>query len=135
MSNNTIQASKVLILHPSRELAAQCASMLEQLGKFIEPKITHSVIIGGSSMKRQEFELINKPDIIIATPGRLIDILLNSKSIVLNSIEVLVLDEADKLLEMGFRPLIEEILKHIKRESEIENRQTLLLSATLTSGI
>lgn len=86
-------------------------------------------------MKRQEFELINKPDIIIATPGRLIDILLNSKSIVLNSIEVLVLDEADKLLEMGFRPLIEEILKHIKRESEIENRQTLLLSATLTSGI
>ena len=109
--------------------------MLEKLAKFINPGISYCVVIGGSSTHKQEQELRNIPDIIIATPGRLIDIMMNSKSIVLSQIETLVLDEADKLLEMGFKEEIEQILKLIKQDSEIENRQTLLLSATLTKDI
>ena len=57
-------------------------------------------------MKQQEYQLNNKPEIVIATPGRLIDIMMNSKSIELSNIETLVLDEADKLLEMGFKQMI-----------------------------
>jgi len=68
--------------------------------------VTHAVVIGGSSIKHQEYLLKNKPDIVIATPGWLIDIIMNSKSIELSNIETLVLDEADKLLEMGFKDAI-----------------------------
>ena len=131
----SLQESRVLILHPTRELAAQCASMFDQLTKFVVPKVTHSVIIGGSSTKRQEEELLAKPDVIIATPGRLIDILLNSKNIHLGNIETLVLDEADKLLEMGMKEMVEEILKQLKQTSEMDKVQTLLFSATLNKDI
>jgi len=109
--------------------------MLDQLSNFIVPKITYSVIIGGSSQKRQEYELSNNPDIIIATPGRLIDLLMNSKNVYVNTIETLVLDEADKLLEMGFTDHVNQVVKLIKQASMVQNRQTILLSATLSKGI
>lgn len=135
VSNSKLAKTRVLIFHPTRELAAQCSSMLENLKKFILPEITYSTIIGGSSIKKQELELQERPDIVIATPGRLLDIVMNSKNIHFNSIETVVLDEADKLLEMGFTEMIEELLKNIKRDSDIENIQTLLFSATLSKDI
>lgn len=79
--------------------------------------------------------MLNKPEIVIATPGRLIDIIMNSKSIELGNIETLILDEADKLLEMGFKDSIVQILKIINENSDVENRQTILLSATLSKEI
>ncbi|CAI2386644.1 unnamed protein product [Moneuplotes crassus] len=135
VSNTKIGKTRVLILQPTRELAAQCSSMLDNMNKFIIPKISYTTIIGGSSMKKQEAELMDKPDIVVATPGRLLDILMNSKSIYFNNIEALILDEADKLLEMGFQEMIEEILKNIKKDSDVENVQTCLFSATLTKDI
>lgn len=77
----------------------------------------------------------NKPEIVVATTGRLIDILMNSKSFELGNIETLVLDEADKLLEMGFKDMILKILAMLKEQSDVVNRQTILLSATLNQGI
>ena len=73
-------------------------------------------------MKQQEQELQQKPDIIIATPGRLLDIMMNSKSIELGHIETLVLDEADRLLEMGFFEMITKILQIIQESSDVANR-------------
>lgn len=104
--------SRVLIMQPTRELAAQCCSMLDELKKFV-PHMTYSCVFGGSSLLKQEKELKENPDIIVATPGRLIDLLLNSKNIYLNTIDTLILDEADKLMEMGFEQLCTEVLKHI----------------------
>lgn len=135
ISNTKIGKTRVLILQPTRELAAQCSSMLESMNKFIMPKISYSTIIGGSSLKKQEAELMDKPDIVVATPGRLLDIVMNSKSIYFNHIDTIIFDEADKLLEMGFTEMIEEILKNIKKDSDVENVQTCLFSATLTKDI
>lgn len=135
VSNSKIAKTRVIILHPTRELAAQCSSMLDNLSKYIVPKISYATIIGGSSIKRQEAELADRPDIIIATPGRILDIVMNSKSIYFNNIETVILDEADKLLEMGFTEMIEELLKNIKKDSDVDNIQTLLFSATLSKDI
>ena len=135
VSDGKISKTRVLIFHPTRELAAQCSSMLEYLNKFIFPKITYATIIGGSSQRKQEIELLDSPDIVIATPGRLLDIIMNSKSIHFNNIEIVVLDEADKLLEMGFQDMIEELMKNVKRDSDVSNIQTLLFSATLSKDI
>ena len=93
----TTTNTKVLIVHPTRELAAQCASMFEHLSTFIQPPIECAVYIGGSTIKN------TNPDVIIATPGRIIDVLMNSKNVHLEGLEMLILDEADKLLEMGFK--------------------------------
>lgn len=65
--------------------------------------------------------MLNKPEIVIATPGRLIDIIMNSKSIELGNIETLILDEADKLLEMGFKDSIVQILKILNEQSDVQN--------------
>lgn len=135
VSNSKLPKTRILIMQPTRELAAQCSSMLENLSKFVVPRITYATVIGGSSLKKQESELVERPDIIIATPGRLLDIIMNSKNIFFNNIECVILDEADKLLEMGFQEMIEELLKHFKKDSDVENIQTLLFSATLTKEI
>lgn len=135
VSNVKVGKTRAIVLHPTRELTAQCSSMLESLNKFIMPKISYATIIGGSSIKKQENELLDKPDIIIATPGRFLDIIMNSKNIYFNNIETVILDEADRLLEMGFQEIIEQILTHIKKDSDVENIQTCLFSATLTKDI
>jgi ATP-dependent RNA helicase DDX27 len=124
VSNVKLAKTRVIILLPTRELAAQCSSMLENLGKFVVPKITYCTVIGGSSIRKQEMELMERPDILISTPGRLLDIILNSKNIYFNSVEVVILDEADRLLEMGFQEVTEEILKNVKKDSDVENLQT-----------
>lgn len=122
--------TRYLILQPTRELAAQCHSMLMNLTKYL-PGFTGSVIVGGSSLKQQQRELDAEPDLIVATTGRLIDHLHNTKGFTLEHVSVLVLDEADKLVDMGFKDEVTEIIKCCGNPK----RQTLMVSATLNQDI
>ncbi len=111
-----------LVLVPTRELAVQVAAAFEQFG---QQKLSFVSIIGGSSIGDQEKKLDRGVDVIIATPGRLLD-LINRGKILLSDIKYLVIDEADRMLDMGFIPDIEKILSLLPG-----NRQTMLFSATL----
>ncbi len=113
-----------LILVPTRELAAQVAEVIKKLTAF-SPHLRSVLLIGGVSMQPQTRSLLNKPQVIIATPGRLIDHL-NQKNLTLSLTDVLVLDEADRMLDMGFAPQLNQILRHLPN-----TRQTLCFSATL----
>ena len=121
------QNPSVLILAPTRELALQLMQNVE----FFAPALNLSgaLLIGGASALVQKEALEAKPDIIVATPGRLLDHL-RQKNLTLCDIEFLVLDEADRMLDMGFLPDIKRILSVCN-----EKRQSLLFSATLTDEI
>ncbi|CAD98299.1 Drs1p [Cryptosporidium parvum] len=121
--------TKVLVLLPSRELAMQCFGVLESLTKYC-PVITRAVVTGGMNIQQQERILKCQPHIVIATPGRILDMLLNTLSIQLELLEIIILDEADRLLDMGFRQECLEILKYSSR-----TRQTMLFSATLSRSV
>ncbi|POM73159.1 DEAD/DEAH box RNA helicase [Phytophthora palmivora] len=123
-----VQSTRVMIICPVRELATQCQSMFEQLARFTD--ITCSLAVGGLPLKAQEAELRNRPDVVVCTPGRMIDHLRNSKSVHMDDLEILVLDEADRLLELGFT---EEVLELV-RMCPVQ-RQTMLFSATMTSKV
>eukprot|EP00826_Nyctotherus_ovalis_P053763 TRINITY_DN7014_c0_g8_i1.p1 TRINITY_DN7014_c0_g8~~TRINITY_DN7014_c0_g8_i1.p1 ORF type:complete len:600 (+),score=188.18 TRINITY_DN7014_c0_g8_i1:78-1877(+) len=127
-SKHKLRATRVVIIVPARELAIQCRAMLHRLREFTDT--TDALAIGGVNLARQEAELRERPDIVIATPGRLVDVLKNSRSVSLQHVKVLVLDEADKLLELGFMDAIKEILNQCNVE-----RQTLLFSATLNTQL
>jgi len=124
----TDKSSGALIICPTRELAVQVGEVLEGL---IEPKmnIKSSTLIGGESMQKQLKQLRRRPRLIIGTPGRLNDHL-QRKSLRLNETYFLVLDETDRMLDMGFTPQIEQILKYVPKR-----HQTLLFSATLPQNI
>jgi ATP-dependent RNA helicase RhlE len=112
-----------LVLAPTRELVQQIAG---PVGFFGESRgVTHAVVIGGEDMGAQVEALKHKPTLVLATPGRLVD-LLGSGTAKFPHLEALVLDEADRMLDMGFLPQIEQILAALPRK-----RQTLLYSATL----
>jgi ATP-dependent RNA helicase DDX27 len=114
-----------LILLPTRELAAQCIGMMETFAKFTN--ITSALITGGTkNTNSQAAELRTRPDLVVATPGRLLDHVTNSPGITLDDIEFLCLDEADRLLDLGFQDEIMELVKTCPVQ-----RQTLLFSATL----
>ncbi|RIA93099.1 P-loop containing nucleoside triphosphate hydrolase protein, partial [Glomus cerebriforme] len=119
---------RVLVLAPTRELAIQCHSVASKLATFTD--ITLCLCVGGLSLKKQETELRARPDIVIATPGRLIDHVRNSPSFLLESIEILVIDEADRMLEDGFADELNEIVRNCPK-----SRQTMLFSATMTDNI
>lgn len=104
--------------------------MSTNLAKYVKT-FTSTVIVGGSSLQHQKRELDNMPDMVVATSGRLLDHIHNTKGFTLEDIDVLVLDEADKLLEMGFKDELMEILKNCSNPK----RQTLMVSATLNSDI
>ena len=125
---NPVAATHVLVLVPVRELAVQVHSMTEKLAQFTT--IRAALVVGGLSATVQAASLRTRPEIVVATPGRLIDHVRNTHSVGLEDLAALVLDEADRLLEMGFLEEIREILRHCPRR-----RQTLLFSATLTSGV
>ena len=126
-NNKNIIQNQALIIVPTRELALQCNLMLTQFLKYID--INYVFLCGGLSVENQINQMKNKiPDIIITTPGRLLDLIYNNKNLSLEHVNILVLDEADKLLELGFKDAIFEILELIKKN---KNRQTLLFSATL----
>ena len=116
-----------LVLVPTRELAIQVNESLVKLAHAF--KIKTAVVIGGESMFNQVKRLRENPRIIIATPGRLNDHL-RQRQVKLNDVSILVLDEADRMLDMGFLPQIESILKVIPRE-----RQTMLFSATMQPSV
>ncbi len=116
-----------LILLPTRELALQVDDALRQVGQALGLKT--AVLIGGASMYQQIQSLRHKPHVIIATPGRLADHL-QQKTLNLQLVKIVVLDEADRMLDIGFAPEINRILKQVPRE-----RQTLLFSATMPPAI
>lgn len=122
-------AIRVLIVTPTRELATQIHEVLVKLSKFTDVK--SCLICGGKKdVRSQEAELRNLPDVVICTPGRIIDHLRNSHSVNLSDLDVLVLDEVDRLLELGFQEELEELLRFCP-----QNRQTLLFSATMTAKV
>ena len=116
-----------LILEPTRELAAQVAENFEKYGKY--HKLSMALLIGGVSMGDQQKALEKGVDVLIATPGRLMDLFGRGK-ILLNGCDMLVIDEADRMLDMGFIPDIEEICTKLPT-----TRQTLLFSATMPPPI
>ncbi|WWC73733.1 ATP-dependent RNA helicase DRS1 [Kwoniella pini CBS 10737] len=124
------QACRVLILCPTRELAVQC----EAVGKALTEKggldVRFALLVGGLSLNAQAHTLRTLPDVLIATPGRLIDHLTNTPSFTLSALDVLVIDEADRMLEAGFTDELEEIIKACPR-----SRQTMLFSATMTDSV
>ncbi|KDR10427.1 probable ATP-dependent RNA helicase DDX47 [Zootermopsis nevadensis] len=117
-----------LILTPTRELAFQISEQFEALGSSIGVKC--AVIVGGMDMMSQALTLAKKPHIIIATPGRLVDHLENTKGFNLRALKFLVMDEADRILNMDFEVEVDKILKVIPRE-----RRTFLFSATMTKKV
>jgi superfamily II DNA/RNA helicase len=116
-----------LILEPTRELAAQVAENFEKYGKY--HKLSMALLIGGVQMGDQVKALEKGVDVLIATPGRLMDLFGRGK-IMLNDCKLLVIDEADRMLDMGFIPDIEEICTKLPKD-----RQTLLFSATMPPPI
>src|SRR5680860_952483 len=118
---------RTLILEPTRELAAQVAESFEILGK--NHKLTVALLIGGVSYDEQDRKLDRGADVVIATAGRLLDRFERGK-LLLNGIEILVVDEADRMLDMGFIPDIERICKKLPF-----TRQTLFFSATMPPEI
>lgn len=117
-----------LVLAPTRELAAQIGQAFEALGAMISLRC--AVIVGGLDMVPQSIALGKKPHVIVATPGRLVDHLEKTKGFSLRTLKFLVMDEADRLLDMDFGPSIDKILKFVPRE-----RRTFLFSATISNKI
>ena len=118
---------KALILVPTRELAYQVRDVIMPLTK--EFQLNHVVLIGGESIRPQSMALRKPYNVLIATPGRLLDHL-EQRNLKLDWIKVLVFDEADRMLDMGFSPQINEIMRLVPKE-----KQTLLFSATMPSEI
>jgi superfamily II DNA/RNA helicase len=118
---------RALVLVPTRELALQVAEVLGPLGTAVDRSVI--AVYGGARMDRQIAALRQGADVVIATPGRLID-LVDRAAVSLGDIEMLVLDEADRMVDMGFLPQVEWLLRHITGA-----HQTLLFSATLDGAI
>lgn len=123
-----IATSRIAILMPTRELAVQCFNVAKKLAIFTD--ITFCQLVGGFSLREQEAVLKTRPDVIIATPGRFIDHMRNSPSFTVDTLEILVLDEADRMLDDGFADELNEILTTIPK-----SRQTMLFSATMTDKV
>jgi len=116
-----------LVVLPTRELALQVNESIKLVGTSLGVKT--ALLIGGASMGHQMSEIRRKPDIVIGTPGRIIDHL-KQRTLILSEVKMLVLDEADRMLDMGFAPQLKQILQHVPAE-----RQTLLFSATMPAEI
>ncbi|QRW09412.1 DEAD/DEAH box helicase [Ceratobasidium sp. AG-Ba] len=116
------------ILAPTRELAYQISQQFEALGSAIGVRC--ATIVGGMDMMSQSIALGKRPHIVVATPGRLNDHLENTKGFSLRGLRYLILDEADRLLDMDFGPVIDKILKVLPRE-----RNTFLFSATMSTKV
>ena len=118
-----------LILTPTRELAAQCFGMVSTLSQFT--RLTASLVVGGvKNLNSQAAELRARPQIVVATPGRLLDHVLNSSGVTLEDVEFVILDEADRLLSLGFEDEVRELIQACPTE-----RQTLLFSATMNTKV
>lgn len=127
VEHSSIVGIRGLIITPTRELAQQTFQFIKQLGRFTS--LRSCLLVGGDSMQEQFEQLANNPDIIIATPGRLIHHITEVGNI-LKSLQMLIFDEADRLFEMGLGEQLKQILTYIP-----SNRQTLLFSATLPQNL
>ncbi len=116
-----------LVVLPTRELAIQVDEAIQKIGRSFG--IRTAVLIGGSLMRQQIRAIRNNPHIVIGTPGRIIDHL-EQRTINFNDVSILVLDEADRMFDMGFAPQVNKIL-----QAAPKNRQTMLFSATMPDGI
>ncbi|XP_071732507.1 DEAD-box ATP-dependent RNA helicase 10-like [Rutidosis leptorrhynchoides] len=125
---NAPQPFFALVLSPTRELAIQIAEQFQALGSGIGVK--SAVLVGGVSQVQQSIELGKRPHIVVATPGRLVDHLSNTKGFSLRNIKYLVLDEADRLLNEDFEKSLDVILNAVPRD-----RRTYLFSATMTKKV
>ena len=121
------RAPTSLVLVPTRELAVQVAEVLESLAGTVDRRVL--AVYGGTDLDRQVRQLAKGSDIVVATPGRLID-LADRKAVRLDKVSTLVVDEADRMADMGFLPQVEWLLRLMPAE-----RQTLLFSATLDSAV
>ncbi len=134
--DSDLDCVQALILSPTRELASQIQDTLKPFLSSVG--LRTMTIYGGQSYSDQKDKLRRKPHVIVATPGRLVD-LLNQKSLDLSRIRVLVLDEADRMLSMGFEEDLQFILESTHQQAETKNRrascQTWLFSATMGPGI
>ncbi|SCU85855.1 LADA_0D10264g1_1 [Lachancea dasiensis] len=124
-----VASTRVIVLTPTRELAIQVSDVGTKLAKFVST-INFGLAVGGLNLRQQEQNLRSRPDVVIATPGRLIDHIRNSASFNVESVEILVIDEADRMLEEGFQDELNEIMSLIPSK-----RQTLLFSATMNAKI
>jgi ATP-dependent RNA helicase RhlE len=122
------KACRVLVLSPTRELSGQIADSFRAYGRHIRP-LAIALAIGGVPINRQVRSLAHGVEVLVATPGRLID-LVNQRALRLDQVEVLVLDEADRMLDMGFIHDIRRIVAMLRKE-----RQTLFFSATMPAEI
>jgi len=121
------RSCRVLVLSPTRELSAQIVESFLTYGRYLRPRV--ALAIGGVPINRQTRALANGVDVLVATPGRLLDLLQN-RSVTLDRIEVFVLDEADRMLDMGFIHDIRRIVAQLPAK-----RQTLFFSATMPHEI
>jgi superfamily II DNA/RNA helicase len=122
------KSCRVLVLAPTRELSGQIADSFRAYGRYIRP-LDIALAIGGVSIVPQKRSLARGVEVLVATPGRLLD-LVNQRALRLDQVEVLVLDEADRMLDMGFIPDIRRIVALLRQE-----RQTLFFSATMSGEI
>jgi ATP-dependent RNA helicase RhlE len=130
MASRAVPANRpirVLVLSPTRELAAQIGESFREYGKFV--RCRHTVIFGGVGQGPQTRDLERGVDIVVATPGRLCD-LMDQGYVELDDVEVFILDEADRMLDMGFLPDLKKVIAELP-----EKRQTLLFSATFPTAI
>ena len=118
---------RMLVLAPTRELASQIAESARAYGKF--SRMTVATVFGGTSINKNRQDMSRGVDILVATPGRLLD-LIEQRFVSLNLIETLVLDEADQMLDLGFIHALRKIVKMVPRQ-----RQTLFFSATMPQSI
>ncbi|OCK80037.1 ATP-dependent rRNA helicase RRP3 [Lepidopterella palustris CBS 459.81] len=118
-----------LVLAPTRELAYQISQQFEALGSLINVRC--AVLVGGMDMVPQAIALGKRPHIVVASPGRVLDHLENTKGFSLRNLKYLVMDEADRLLDLDFGPVLDKILKVLPREG----RHTYLFSATMSSKV
>ena len=119
----------VIVITPTRELALQIFGVARDLLEFHSQ--TFGIVIGGANRRQEAEKLTKGVNLLIATPGRLLDHLQNTKGFVFKNLKALVIDEADRILEIGFEEEMRQIIKILPSE----NRQTMLFSATETTKV